>query len=170
MLRVVGIVALIVLAIACEQTTVKPVASPSPVILEGNWAQNLTFAGEVAGQLTGILPGTGDLKSECTGSKTHVGERWSDTIYGSIDASGQVGGVVILIENFSGPGTYAEKAIVVEMHSADNSKVWRSGVGDKITFTIERNQQTGTIDATMTSATTGKVAAEHITGTWNCRG
>jgi len=46
MLRVAGIVALIVLATACESTNVKSAASPSPVIAEGNWAQNLTFAGE----------------------------------------------------------------------------------------------------------------------------
>jgi hypothetical protein len=56
------------------------------------------------------------------------------------------------------------------MHSADNSRVWRSGPGDKVTFTIERNQQTGTIDAGLTSAASGKAGAERITGRWNCRG
>jgi hypothetical protein len=39
-----------------------------------------------------------------------------------------------------------------------------------VTFTIERSQQTGTIDALLTNATTGKRGAEHVTGTWNCRG
>jgi hypothetical protein len=170
MLRVVGIVALVVLAIACSPTTVKTVPSPSPVIPEGTWTQSLTFAGEVPGQMTGIIPGAGDLSSVCTGSKTHVGEAWADTTYGTVDASGQVWGVVFLIQNFSGPGTYAEKAATVEMHSADNARVWRTGPGDKVTFTIERNQQTGTIDATLTSAASGKAGAEHITGRWNCRG
>jgi hypothetical protein len=170
MLRVVGIVALVVLAIACNPTAVKTVPSPSPVIPEGTWSQNLTFTGDVPGQMTGILPGAGDLASTCTGSKTHVGEKWADAVYGSIDSSGQVWGVVIYIANFSGPGTYVYGTIVVEMHSADASKVWQSREGDKVTFTIERNQQTGTIDATMTSAATGKVGAEHITGRWNCRG
>jgi hypothetical protein len=56
------------------------------------------------------------------------------------------------------------------MHSADNAKVWRSLPGDKVTFTIERNQQTGTIDSALTSAATGKAGAEHISGRWNCRG
>ena len=168
--RVAGIVALIVLALACGPGPVKIGPSPSPVLLDGNWSQNLTFTGEVAGQLTGIIPGTGDLKSECTGSKTHVGERWSDVVNGSIDATGQIWGLVILIANFSGPGTYTEKSIVIEMHSPEAVKVWRSGVGDKVTFTIDRNQQTGTIDASLTSAATGKAGAEKITGTWNCRG
>ena len=168
--RVVGIVALIVLALACGPTPIKIGPSPSPVLLDGNWSQNLTFTGEVPGQMTGIIPGTGDLKSECTGSKTHMGERWSDVVNGSLDASGQIWGLIILIDNFSGPGTYADKAVVVELHSADATKVWRSGAGDRVTFTIERNQQTGTIDASLTSATTGKAGAEKITGTWNCRG
>jgi hypothetical protein len=170
MLRLVGIVALIVLAIACSPSTVKTVPSPSPVIPEGTWSQSLTFTGEVPGQMTGIIPGTGDLRSECTGSKTHVGERWSDVLYGAVDSSGQVWGVVFLIENFSGPGTYVNNTIVIEMHNPDASKVWRSLEGDKVTFTLDRNQQSGTIDAGLTSAATGKAGAEHITGRWNCRG
>ena len=170
MLRVVGIVALIVLATACEQTALKTVPSPSPVIPQGNWSQSLTFAGEVTGQMTAIVPDSGDQKSACTGQKTHVGEQWSDTFYGSIDTSGNIWGVVFLINNFSGPGTYQTTAMTVELHSADASKVWQSRGGDKITFTIDRSQQSGTIDATMTSAASGKVGAEHITGTWNCRG
>jgi hypothetical protein len=170
MLRVAGIVALIVLATACESTNVKPAASPSPVIAQGNWSQNLTFAGEVAGQMSGIVPDTGGVKSECTGSKTHVGDLWSDGFYGSLDSSGDVWGVVFLIDNFSGPGTYMNSSVSVEMHSLDVSKVWKSRDGDKVTFTIDRNQQAGTVDATLTNATTGKVAAQHITGRWNCRG
>jgi hypothetical protein len=170
MLRFAGIVALLVLAIACGPTPVRTVASPSPVIPEGNWSQSLTFTGEVPGQMTGIIPGTGDLKSECTGSKSHVGERWGVAIFGSVDSSGQVWGVVVYLDNFSGPGTYVDTAVRVVMSSADNAKAWQRDVGDKATFTIERNQQTGTIDATLTSAATGKAGAEHITGTWNCRG
>jgi hypothetical protein len=170
MLRVAGIVALIVLATACGQTPVKTVASPSPVILQGNWTQALTLTGEVPGQMTGIVPDTADQQSACTGSKTRVGEQWADTFYGTIDAGGQVWGIVFSIDNFGGPGTYLDKAITVEMHSADVSKVWQSRVGDKVTFTIDRSQQSGTVDASLTNAATGKVAAQHITGHWNCRG
>jgi hypothetical protein len=170
MLRVVGIVALIVLATACDQTTVKTVPSPSPVIAQGNWTQGLTLTGEVPGQMTGIVPDTGDQKSACTGSKSHVGEQWSDTFYGTVDSGGSIWGVVFLVDNFSGPGTYLNNSVTIEMHSADISKVWRSRDGDKVTFTVDRSQQSGTIDATMTNASTGKVAAQHITGQWNCRG
>src|ERR1700704_6532448 len=130
MLRVAGIVALIVLATACESTNVKPAASPSPVIAQGNWSQNLTFAGEGTGQVSGIVPDTGGVRSECTGSKTHVGDRWADAIYGLVDSSGDVWGVVFFINNFSGPGTYANTSVAIEMHSVDASKVWKSRDGD----------------------------------------
>jgi hypothetical protein len=169
MLRVVGIVALIVLA-ACDSTSVKTVASPSPVIAQGNWSEGLAFAGDVSGQMTGIVPDTDTEQSECTGSRTHNGETWSDTFYGTLDASGQIWGVVLLVENFRGPGSYIDGSVTVEMHSQDTTRVWSSGDGDKVTFVVARNQQSGTLDATLTNATTGKVAAEHITGRWNCRG
>jgi hypothetical protein len=170
MLRVAGIVALIVLATACGQSPVKTVASPSPVIPQGNWTQGLTLTGDLSGQMTGIVPDIPNQQSQCTGSKTRVGERWADSFYGTIDAAGQVWGIVFSIDNFGGPGTYLDKAITVEMHSVDVSKVWQSRDGDKVTFTIDRSQQSGTVDASLTSATTGKANAEHITGRWNCRG
>ncbi|MHB8588057.1 MAG: hypothetical protein ACYDA0_04275 [Candidatus Dormibacteraceae bacterium] len=170
MLRVAGIVALIVLAAACDQTTAQTVASPSPVIAQGTWIEGLTFTGDVPGQMTGIVADTGADLSACTGSKSRVGDVWADTFYGTLDSSGQTWGVVLTVTNFSGPGTYRTGAITVEMHSADASQAWLTLNGDKVTFTIDRSQQSGTLDATMTSAATGKVAAEHVTGRWNCRG
>ena len=170
MLRVAGIVALIVLATACGSTPVTTVASPSPVIAQGVWTQGLTFTGDMPGQMTGIVPDSGDLLSACTGSKSRTGDIWSDIFYGTLDSTGQVWGVVFKVQNFSGPGTYVNSAMTVEMHDLNATHVWLSLDGDKITFTIDRSQQTGTLDATLTNATTGKVAAEHVTGRWNCRG
>jgi hypothetical protein len=170
MLRVAGIVALIVLVTACDQTTVKTVASPSPVIAQGVWTEGLTFTGDVPGQMIGIVADSGGLLSACTGEKSRTGDIWSDIFYGTLDSSGQIWGVVFKVQNFSGPGTYVNSAITVEVHSEDLSKVWLSQDGDKITFTIDRTQQSGTIDSTLTNATTGKVASEHVTGRWNCRG
>jgi hypothetical protein len=170
MLRVAGIVALIVLASACGSTPVTTVASPSPVIAQGTWTEGLTFTGDVPGEMTGIVADSGGLLSACTGEKSRTGDIWADTFYGTLDSSGQIWGVVFKVQNFSGPGTYAAGAITVEVHSEDLSKVWLSQDGDKITFTIDRTQQSGTIDSTLTNATTGKVASEHVTGRWNCRG
>ncbi|TAN33949.1 hypothetical protein EPN29_04765 [bacterium] len=173
MLRAVGIVALIVpllVLAACAQTAVKTVASPSPVIPEGNWTESLTFSGEVAGQMTGIVPNTDVQQSECTGSRTHNGETWSDSFYGTVDASGQNWGLVFLIGNFRGQGTYVDGDVAVQVHSADNTKVWQNLGGDKVTFTVDRGQQSGTIEASLTDAGTGKAGVEKVTGRWNCRG
>jgi len=170
MLRVAGIVALIVVLTACGSTPVTTVASPSPVIAQGTWTEGLTFTGDVPGQMTGIIADSGGLLSACTGEKSRTGDIWADTFYGTLDSSGSIWGVVFTVQNFSGPGTYANGAITVEVHSEDLSKVWLTQDGDKITFTIDRTQQSGTIDGTLTNATTGKVASEHVTGRWNCRG
>ncbi len=167
MLRAAGIVALIVLA-ACNQTATKTSPSPTPVVVQGNWTQNLTFAGEVAGHMAGIVPDVGQQQSQCTGGRTHNGETWADFFYGTVDTSGQVWGVVFQINNFRGPGTYQGGSITVEVHSADAVKVWQSRGSDRVTFILDRDQQSGTVDATLTNATTGKDGLQ-VTGHWNCR-
>jgi len=177
MLRVVGIVALFVLA-ACNQTSVKVGPSPSPVIAQGSWTQNLTLTGDLPGQITGVIPDQGSQQTFCSGAKARNGETWSDSFYANVDTSGSEWQVNIIIENFRGPGTYTYKDVKISVQSPDNSKAWLNQDADpamhldadKVTFTIERSQQTGTIDALLTNATTGKRGAEHVTGTWNCRG
>ncbi len=166
MLRAAGIVALIVL-VACGQPSSRATPSPSPLVT-GSWTQNLTFAGEVNGQMQAIVPDSGSHQSQCTGSRTHNGETWADYFFGTVDASGSVWGVVFVINNFRGPGTYTNKSVIVQVHSADNTKVWQSSASDKVVFTVDRGLQSGTINATMTNAATGKTGV-HLTGQWNCR-
>jgi hypothetical protein len=173
MLRAAGIVALIVplmVLAACDQPSVKAVASPSPVIADGNWTQNLKFTGGVSGQMTGIVPDITGQVSECTGSRTHNGERWADSFYGAVGAGGTEWGVVFVIENFRGPGTYQNTAVAVQVHSPDNSQVWLNQPADKVTFTVARNQQSGTVTVALTDAISGKAGALKLTGVWNCRG
>ena len=169
MLRVVGIVALIVLA-ACSQTTARTVASPSPVIPQGNWTQNLKFSGDLAGAMTGIVADTATQQSTCSGGKARNGETWSDSFFGTVGSSGSVWQFSIVIENFRGPGAYQNKDVALALQSPDNSRAWINQGGDKVTFTIDRSQQSGTIDAFLTNAATGKGGTEHVTGRWNCRG
>lgn len=169
MLRVVGIVALFVLA-ACDSTSARTAATPSPVISQGTWSQSLTLSGDVAGQITAIVPDTQTQQSTCSGSKARNGQVWADSFFSNIDSSGTEWQVTIVVSNFRGPGTYTNGDVNVVLQSPDNSKAWLSQSADKVTFTIERNQQAGTIDATLTNATTGTTAAEHIAGHWNCQG
>jgi hypothetical protein len=168
MLRAAGIVALIVFT-ACGPNNTAAVASPSPVIPQGNWTQSLTLTGEIAGQMTGIVPDSGDQVNACTGSKTRTGEPWSDTFYGTIDASGRVWEVGFLVNNFRGPGAYHSADMSLVVRSADKTRVWLNQSRDKVTFTVDPSQQSGTVDAALTDATSGKPRLQ-ITGRWNCRG
>jgi hypothetical protein len=168
MLRAAGIVALIVFT-ACGQNNSPTVASPSPVIPQGNWTENLIFKGEIAGQMTGIVPDSGDQVNACTGSKTRNGEQWADTFFGTIDASGRVWEVGFLVNNFRGPGVYHSADVSLVVRSADKTRVWLNLSRDKVTFTLDQSQQSGTVDAALTDATSGKPGLQ-ITGRWNCRG
>ena len=167
MLRAAGVVALIVLA-ACSGTSGTHVTSPTPIVAQGSWTQNLTFSGELTGHMAGIVPDIGDQRSQCTGGRTHNGETWTDFFYGTVDTDGVVWGVVFEINNFRGPGTYQNSAVTIEVHSLDATKVWQSRGNDKVNFTLDRSQIAGTVDAMLTNATTGNDGLQ-LTGHWSCR-
>jgi hypothetical protein len=177
MLRLAGIVALVVLT-ACNQTSAKVGPSPSPVIAQGSWIQGLTLSGELPGQITSIVPDQGTQQTFCSGSKARSGETWSDSFYAAVDSSGSEWQLSIVIENFRGPGTYTNKDVKIALQSPDNTRTWLNqgadatqNLGaDTVTFVVGNNQQTGSIDAYLTNAISGQRGAEHITGTWNCRG
>ena len=166
MLRAAGIVALIVFT-ACTQNNPPAVASPSPVIPQGNWSQNLTFTGAITGQINAIVPDSGDQVSACTGSKTRTGEQWADTFYGSTDGGTTVWEIGFVVNNFRGAGAYSDSAIVIR--NLDNTREWLNIARDKVTFTMDATQQSGAINASLTDARSGKPALK-VTGTWNCRG
>jgi nitrous oxide reductase accessory protein NosL len=169
MLRLAGIVALFVLA-ACGQNTATAAPSPSPVIAQGNWNQNLKLTGDLPGQITTIVPDQGTQQTFCSGTKVRNGESWSDSFYATVDSSGSEWQFSIIVENFRGPGTYTSKDVKIALQAPDNSKTWLNQDADKVTFTIDRTLQAGTMDAHLTNAFSGKSGAEHVTGQWNCRG
>ena len=177
MLRLVGIVALFVLA-ACGQTSGNAGPTPSPVIAQGSWAQNLVLTGELPGRITAIVADQGTQQTFCSGSKARNGETWASTFYTTVDASGSEWQLSINVINFRGPGTYTSRDVQVSLQAPDNSRAWLNQAADsshhlaadKVTFTIDRTLQSGTVDAALTSAATGKRGAERIVGSWNCRG
>lgn len=169
MLRLAGIVALVVLA-ACGQQSVDAGPSPSPVIAAGNWNENLKLSGDLPGQITAVVPDQGTQQTFCSGAKVRNGDSWSDSFYAVIDGSGSEWQLNILVENFRGPGTYSSRDVKISLQSPDNSRAWLNQSGDKVTFTIDRSFQSGTLDAFLTNASSGKAAAEHVAGTWNCQG
>jgi hypothetical protein len=173
MLRAAGIVALVVLT-ACGQNTPNAVASPSPVIAAGTWIQNLTFSGDLSGTMTSIVADSGSQKNECSGLKARSGQVWGDTFYGTVDASGDIWEVNFSILDFRGHGAYSAPAATVVVQSvatpSDMTKNWSSqGGANKVTFSMDPSQQSGTVTADLTNAQTGKTGL-HVTGEWHCRG
>ena len=177
MLRVVGIVALFVLA-ACDQTAAKVGPSPTPVIAQGTWTQNLTLTGELPGRITTIVADQGTQQTFCSGAKVRNGETWASTFYTTVDSSSSEWLLSINVANFRGPGTYTNRDVQISIQAPDNSRAWLNQAADpnaklaadKVTFTFDRTMQSGTMDAQLTSAASGKRGAERIAGTWNCRG
>jgi hypothetical protein len=177
MLRVVGIVALFVLA-ACGQTASRVGTSPAPVLPQGSWSQSLTLTGELPGHISGVVPDQGTQQTFCSGARARNGETWASTFYATVDSSGNEWMLSIDVANFRGPGTYTGLDVQIALQSADNSRAWLNQPADamqklpadKVTFVIDRSLQSGTIDAYLTSATSGKRGAERIDGNWNCRG
>lgn len=119
--------------------------------------------------MTSIVPNSTSATNACTGAKPRVGQNWADEFYGTVDSSGDVWGVDFVIQNYGGPGVYKDTAVAVQVHSIDNSKVWLNLSGDAVTFTLDRTQQSGTIDALLTNADSGKSGALHLAGRWNCK-
>jgi hypothetical protein len=119
--------------------------------------------------MTSIVPNTASLQSACTGAKPRPGQTWADEFYGSIDTSGQVWGIDFVIQNYGGPGVYKDQAIQIQVHDADSTNVWLSMSGDTVMFTLDRTQQSGMVDATLTNADSGKAGSLHLSGQWNCK-
>jgi hypothetical protein len=121
------------------------------------------------GQMTGIVADTEDQVSGCTGSKTRNGEQWADTFYATVGVNPQVWEIGFVVNNFRGPGLYRTTDATIVVRSLDKKRVWLNISRDKVTFTLSASQQSGTLDASLTDATTGKPGLK-ITGQWNCQG
>ena len=169
MLRGAGVVVALVVLAACGESSPQVRVSPSAPAVAASWNQDLSFSGDVSGHMSTIIPDNPQITNACTGPKPRIGETWADEFFGTIDSSGDVWGVAFVIQNYGGPGVYKNVAIAVQVHSMDNSKVWITQPGDAVTFTLDRTQQSGTIDALLTNADSGKAGALHMTGRWNCK-
>jgi len=155
---------------ACGESSAAQKASPSVAPVQHTWNQDLTLAGDVNGHMTGIVADVGTRTSVCTGAKPRTGQLWADRFFGRVDSSGNVWGVIFNVGNYAGPGTYKDGAVAIQVFNPDDSKkVWENLGSDSVTFVLDRSQQSGTLDAKLTNADTGKGGALHLTGRWNCK-
>ena len=142
----------------------QPAPRPSPSGVA--WGEDLGFSGEMTGRMTGIVPNQPGQRSECTGPNSKTSGKWASTFFGQV--SGGVYGVVVTANPYRGPGSYLAGPASVEVHSVDQKQVWQSQAGDAITFVVNNDEQTGSIDAVLTNLSDGKTKL-HLAGTWSCR-
>lgn len=146
------------------QATATPSAPPAPTPSGAPWAQDLAFSGDFSGRMTGVVPNQPQQRSDCTGLNSKAAGQWASTIFGLVGSS--VYGLVFTVSPYRGPGAYPSAA--VQVHSADQKAVWQTLPGDQIVFTVSNDEQSGTLDATLTSAVDAR-SKLRVSGSWSCR-
>ena len=169
--RLAGVIlAVLVLSSACGGQAPKAL-SPSPKATASPasqpWVQDLTFSGELNGNLRLIAPSGPGQQSECTGHNARGGSVWAATIYGSIGGP-EVWALVMVVRGYRGAGSYDQKSASVQVHSQDNQRGWQSFYANPVAFAILRGEESGTVDATLSNLTTGKPSLK-VAGKWSCK-
>jgi hypothetical protein len=145
-----------------------PAPSATPTVQTGppRAAQDLTFAGDVSGTMTRLSLDDPQHQSECAGTGSQRGDAYAATLYGYV--GDDVYGVVLVVKPYRGPGSYAPGVAQVEVHSRDAQHVWQSGDGDQVTLTVDQDELTGSVDASLHNATTNQSTLQ-LKGRWSCR-
>ena len=77
-------------------------------------------------------------------------------------------GVVVTANPYRGPGQYTGTTTVVQVHNLDNSGVWQSGAADPVAFAVNNDEESGTLQATLTSVANGTGKLK-VSGRWACK-
>ena len=132
----------------------------------GAWPEALTFATNgLTGTMTVILPNAGG-RNECTGRNSRAAGRWASTLTGNV--GDQLISVVATVDSYRGPAGYRNPAAVVQVRSLSSGSVWQSAQGDPVTFSVANDEESGSVDATLTSTADGTTKLK-LGGTWSCR-
>jgi hypothetical protein len=91
---------------------------------------------------------------------------WASALFGPI--GGDVYEVLVTVRPYRGPGTYQAPDVSVQVARPDGSAVWQTSGGDSATFTVGVDEESGSLDATLTnlSSTTTTLSVD---GHWSCR-
>lgn len=128
--------------------------------------QDLTFSGDLNGTLTTLVSNNAGEQSSCTGIGSRAQNEWTSTLDGYLGSG--VYSVVVVAKPYRGPGTYDSSAVTVEVNSADDKQVWQTATGDPVTFSVNRDELTGTLQATLHNASTNQQSLK-ISGSWSCK-
>jgi hypothetical protein len=137
--------------------------TPSPTTA-ARWTENLNFAGDLNGTMTTVVPLSPQVRSECTGHNSRPAGTWASTIFGQVGSD--VYGVLFAVGKYRGPGSNNAPDVTVQVHRSDNSAVWQSSA-DKATFTIAPDEESGTVEATLTNLANNQ-STTLVSGSWTC--
>jgi hypothetical protein len=176
--RLVGMVFLACALVGCtalqEATAPTPSASSATPVTAaatpngfgGNWNEDLALSGEMTGRIGQVVAAEPGQRSECTGKNSKAAGQWALHVFGQVGAT--VFGVVVTTDPYRGPGQYTETTTVAQVHNLDNTRVWESATGDPVTFSVNNDEESGTLEGTLTNlgSGTGKLK---ISGRWSCK-
>jgi len=152
-----------------------PAASPSPLptstpvvasgLTNAPWPLDLALTGDLKANLTGTALGDATVANECTGKNSARAGNWASTM--ALGVGGERYALVILAGSYRGAATFT-KGVSVEVHSADLARVWQNGSGDAVTFTVAPDEESGRLQATLSSASAPAQKLK-LTGRWSCQ-
>ena len=147
-----------------------PAASPSASAAattapQLNWAEALSFSGDVKGTMYQVVVGDQGTRSECTGRNSRYGGAWASTLYGTVGK--EVYGVLVTVRPYAGPGSYRVPVLSVQVSRPDGSGVWQTSGGDTATFVVGSDEESGTLQATLTDLNSNTTKLR-LSGRWSC--
>jgi hypothetical protein len=150
-------------------STPSPPASPRPAVSPSSglgWVEDFTLSGDLNGTMTVVAPNAAGQQSECSGKNSRTGGTWASTIY--VLLGNQKYGVAFLSTEYRGPASYAEDVASVQVFNPDHSKAWQNLASDPVKFTVNADEESGTVEATLTNLSNGQ-SKLMLKGTWSCR-
>jgi hypothetical protein len=76
--------------------------------------------------------------------------------------------VLVTVRPYRGPGTYRAPDVIVQVARPDASAVWQTTNGDAATFTVARDEESGSVSATLTNLASTATKLR-VDGRWSCR-
>ena len=141
-------------------------AAATPNGFGGNWNEDLALSGEMSGRIGQVVTTQPGQRSECTGKNSKSAGQWALHVFGEVGAS--VFGLVVTADPYRGPGPYGESTTVAQIHNLDNTRVWESGPGDVVSFNVNNDEESGTLEATLTNVGSGTGKLK-VSGRWSCK-
>ena len=150
---------------AVEGPAPSPSASAATRPAKPNWAEALSFSGDVRGTMYQVVVGDASIRSECTGRNSSYGGAWASTLYGTVGK--EVYAVLVTVRPYAGPGSYRVPAVAVQVSKPDGSAIWQTSGGDSATFVVGSDEESGTLQATLTDLNSNTTKLR-LSGRWSC--